>query len=88
MPKWIRFDGLGSSKSGKTQIWHVVAIRHKIADTEQSLALGKIQWYGPWRKYCFFPFRNTIFEQTCLTDIAQFCLNASQFQQKGKNSGG
>ncbi len=52
-------------KKPKTKVWGVDA----------SLAgyrLGLIHWHAPWRKYCFFPHRDTIYEQTCLREIAFF----------------
>lgn len=32
--------------------------------------LGFIKWYGPWRKYCFYPADGTIFDPSCLLEIA------------------
>jgi hypothetical protein len=37
------------------------------------VGLGKIVWYGAWRKYCFFPLGETVFDKACLRDIANFC---------------
>jgi len=37
-----------------------------------SALLGTIKWFGRWRKYCFYPVENTIYEETCLRDISQF----------------
>ena len=62
--KWIYIDCLCSSKSGKTKIYQVMA------DTGQHL--GDIKWYASWRKYAFFPEPNTLYEQDCLRDIANF----------------
>lgn len=30
-----------------------------------------VKWYGGWRKYAFFPYADTLFEQDCLRDIAK-----------------
>ena len=35
--------------------------------------IGMVKWYGPWRKYCFFPEAYTVFEKVCLREIADFC---------------
>lgn len=35
--------------------------------------IGIVKWYGPWRKYCFFPTPETVYEWVCLRDIARFC---------------
>ena len=34
--------------------------------------IGLIKWYAPWRKYSFFPNRDTVFETDCLKDIIKF----------------
>lgn len=31
--------------------------------------LGRIEWHSPFRKYCFYPAENCIFDATCLVDI-------------------
>ena len=61
---YIHFIENGTSKSGLTKIWSVKAI----AGTH----LGSISWHAPWRRYCFTPATNTIFDQECLTDITTF----------------
>ncbi len=72
---WVDFVHVGPSKSGKTQIWAVVN-----GDVE----LGDVMWYGPWRKYCFFPERDTIFEESCLRDIAAFVHSATRDHREAK----
>jgi hypothetical protein len=62
--KWISFYFL--LDTGKTKIWEVMS-------KGQGAILGVIKWYGAWRKYSFSPRSNTIFEEKCLRDIADFC---------------
>ena len=38
-------------------------------------AIGTIKWYPPWRQYCFFPEGDTVFNNTCQNDIAEFLTN-------------
>lgn len=60
---WVRFVELPPKP--KTEYWRV--------DTADGLAaLGVIKWHGPWRTYAFFPASDTVFEPTCLAEIAQF----------------
>jgi len=33
--------------------------------------IGEIKWYSPWRKFCFYPDTNTVWDNKCLTDIIQ-----------------
>ncbi len=40
--------------------------------SEKGEGLGKIAWYGPWRRYTFSADDTTLFEPTCLREIAQF----------------
>lgn len=50
----------------KTRRWLVLAK----ADGYQ---LGVVKWFARWYQYAFFPTADTVFEKTCLRDIAQFC---------------
>lgn len=62
----------GPSKP-KTKTWYVV---NKYDDASGDFAkahLGWIGWYAPWRKYCFFPKGDTVYEKVCLREIANFC---------------
>ena len=61
--KWINFE-LKEQKA-KTQVWNIIS-------KEDSIILGYIAWYPPWRKYVFFPNNNMVFEKTCLNDIILF----------------
>lgn len=65
----IRFADMGKSDSGKTHVWAVV-------EKQNGEALGVVKWYGPWRGYCFWPkpWEQTIFEQVCLREIADFIV--------------
>lgn len=35
--------------------------------------IGTVKWHSPWRRYCFFPDPNTLYDGACLGDIAGFC---------------
>lgn len=67
MGTWVDFRDTGSSSSGKTQIWQVVTTYDG-----GGIVLGEIRWFGRWRKYAFYPAVGTVFEPTCLRDIAVF----------------
>lgn len=34
--------------------------------------LGTIKWYAPWRRYCFFPKPEVLFDAKCLQEIISF----------------
>lgn len=40
--------------------------------------LGQIKWWSPWRRYCFFPNPDTVFEQVCMREIADFVENKTR----------
>lgn len=65
MAKYIDFILAGKSESGKTSIW-------TIQNKEDGTWLGYIQWFPRWGVYAFFPAGHTVFEKTCLRDIANF----------------
>jgi hypothetical protein len=65
--KWIRFRR-AAEQHPKTQVWDVTA-------KETDGYLGKVQWFGRWRRYAFFPETGCVFEHDCLKTIAIFCEN-------------
>jgi len=60
----LTFEQISFSASGKTKIFEVKS---------GGLILGKISFFGRWRKYCFYPDNDTLFDHLCLTEIAEFC---------------
>lgn len=73
---YMRFVVSGYSKSGKTAVVEVVNVT-------SGVRLGFINWYGPWRQYCFNPNSATIFNMQCLREIADICDNLTRNQRKG-----
>lgn len=64
--KWISFHRLPQPSARKTSVWAVLSTVN-VGDV-----VGRIAWYGAWRKYAFYPEPNTVFEPTCLRDITTF----------------
>jgi hypothetical protein len=75
MAKWIKFKPLDQEKR-ITKRWQVLAIQ---GETE----LGIVSWYSGWRRYCFFPNPQTLYEQDCLRDIATFCEEETTTHKNG-----
>ncbi len=46
-----------------------------VKSTRSDDSLGKISWFGIWRRYVFFPFEDAVFDSTCLTEIGKFISN-------------
>jgi hypothetical protein len=73
--KYIRFLDAGYSASGKTHVWHVAT------KEDREDLIGEIRWFGSWRCYAFYPYDKTVYEKTCLRDIADFCEKMTVIQQ-------
>jgi hypothetical protein len=58
----------------KTKVWWVVS---KYDDTH----LGWIGWFSKWRKYSYFPRPDTVYEEVCLKEIADFCVGQTQLHR-------
>lgn len=70
--KWIYFERTDKpSKDAKTETYNV---RSKDGD----FLIGVVKWYTAWRKYCFFPANDCVFETDCLTDITFFVRMANE----------
>jgi len=72
--KWIRFDLQPPKAEAKTQVYNVI-------NNLDGSYLGQVKWYSAWRKYCFFPQPNCVFESDCLSDITKF-LNKLMLERK------
>ena len=59
---YLEFRHTGDSESGKTRLFAVL-------NKENGSFLGGIKWHAAWRKYCFFPAKETIFDMKCLKEI-------------------
>ena len=77
MSKWIEF--IQMRHTGKTAVWDVVT-------KEGGGVLGEVKWFGRWRKYSFYPKPDTIYEQTCLRDIAAFIDEQMTSRREGRAS--
>lgn len=64
--RYLAFVKLASVAKIKTDVWDVRSV------TRPGLVLGQVRWYGPWRQYCFWPARETVFNRECLESIESF----------------
>lgn len=49
---------------GVTKRWQVLS---------SGTLLGFVSWFAHWRRYTFYPMPQTVFDASCLRDVAQFC---------------
>lgn len=73
--KWINIKFLSDSPTAKTKIYEVTT-------KDDSQILGYIKWFGRWRKYAFYPESNTLYEQDCLRDIANYIDDLMEKRKK------
>lgn len=68
--KYIKAVKLDRPQGRKTDIYTV----YTGGDGESTHMLGRVTWWAPWRQYVFDSSDfNSIFNNTCLIDIATFC---------------
>jgi hypothetical protein len=72
----IQIGQIGKSPSGKTMIWEVL-------NRYDGAPIGRIAWFAKWRKYGFYPWPETVFEEVCMREISDFIV-AETKKQKGK----
>ena len=53
-------------KNRKTHIYWLYSV------SKPSDILGRIEWYAPWRQYCFHPGISTVWNTGCLDDVQDF----------------
>ncbi len=73
---YVKFESAGKSASGLTEIWEVVSV-------QGSQSLGVVKWMAPWRKYCFYPACETIYDADCLKEIGDWARHITNLH-KGK----
>lgn len=64
MSKYLDFTEATVPKGYKT--------KRIIVYNKKSYMLGMIRWKGEWRKYCFFPRIDSVFDSKCLLEIVEF----------------
>ncbi len=59
--------------SRKTKIWNCWA--------KTGPKLGIVKWWTGWRRYCFFPEPNMLFDADCLYELHEFCAKRTTEQK-------
>ncbi len=60
-------------KTFKYHLWNRV---------NQSIKLGEVKWNTSWRKYCFYPEGETVFDNQCLNTIVEFLDSLNDSKNK------
>jgi hypothetical protein len=77
--RWINCTLTDRPAKRKTEVWAVWAL-------QGGTYLGEVRWFSRWRKYSFMPARDTVFEQDCLRDLAEFIEAETAKRRKGKRA--
>jgi len=59
----------------------------EVQPVTDSARLGAVKWYAPWRRYCFYPAPDTIFDAGCLDELAAFIAERMR-ERKMARAGG
>ena len=60
--KYLAFVDTDQPETKKTKIIAIVSIHH-------DEAIGEIRWFSRWRQYCFYPYKETIWNADCLNSV-------------------
>lgn len=55
-------------------------INHRTGTT-----IGRIQWHGTWRQFCFFPGTLTVWSAGCLADVQDFLKQLAEERRQHKS---
>lgn len=66
----------GKGPERKTNIYEV------LEKGDVRARLGEIRWFGRWRKYAFYPVEGTLYEETCMREIALFIQQETRLHNK------
>lgn len=65
------------ARGKRTSVWDV-------RSRSRGDLLGRVQWYGPWRQYTFWPEAGVIFNPGCLDELAEFCRASTAAWRRGR----
>lgn len=76
----------------RTDLTHIVIMelapdRHRrwqVLNKHDAGLLGRIEWFGLWRKYVFTPFHGTVFEEVCMRELSDFIVERTKEYKAAK----
>lgn len=75
---FLEFTEDTSIRSLLTKKWKVSA------KNSLGFPLGVVKWWPAWRRYCFFPCKDTVYDANCMLDIAAFCEKETLIQKENQ----
>lgn len=79
MADHIKFSEIDLRDGRVTKAWAVMT-------NDGAACLGRVAWYSPWRKHCFFPSNQTLFEEDCLRRISFFIVTATEERKRERKT--
>ena len=76
--KYIHFRKI--EQKPKTAVYQCI-------NTNHDDLLGIVEWYPPWRQYCFAPEYRCVFNNGCLRDIINFIGQLDEERKKLRHEG-
>ena len=50
--------------------------------TKDETVIGIVKWYPAWRRYCFFPDSETLYDSQCMKDISAYIDELMELRNK------
>lgn len=61
-------------------------LRYVLVNKRARARIGTIEWYAPWRQFCFFPGPETVWSDGCLVSVRDFVGRITE-QRRMANAG-
>lgn len=72
--KWLQFAVM--EEKPKTKVYGVY--------TKKGAFLGLVEWYSPWRQYCFTTIMDTVWAASCIDDLSRFIKELMKSRDEAK----
>lgn len=46
--------------------------------TYEAICIGEVKWFPAWRKFCLYPYKDTVWDSNCLKDAVDFIEDANK----------
>lgn len=59
-------------------------ITYYIVTKDSGQILAELKWYSPWRKHCFYPYDDTVWDNKCLLEVMNYLndVNLNRYKDR------
>jgi len=57
---------------------------YEVRSRSSGIVLAIVKWYGPWRKYCFHPRPETVWNSSCMIEVCDFILKLMKDRKEAR----